>query len=155
MRIIWVLYFGFVSDLGFRGWDFLSLVVRSDLDDGGLSGVEHSDAATVELEDQAVLGVHADAVAGEAFAVVRQSDPLAQLSAEVAPGLDDLLFAPFGCTEPVVQGGEDPPGDGDTPALGAACHVEAGGNCLQIRREAVAGLMAVDADPDDVDAGGW
>ena len=71
-------------------------MARSGFDDGGLGGVEHSDAAAVELEDQAVLGVHADAVAGEPLAVVGQRDPLAQLSAQMAPGLDDVPFAPLG-----------------------------------------------------------
>ena len=39
-------------------------------DDVRVGGVEHSDAAAVELEDQALFGVHADAVAGELPSIV-------------------------------------------------------------------------------------
>jgi hypothetical protein len=42
-----------------------------------VGGVEHSYAAGVELEDQALFGIDADAVAGEFFAVENQRHPMA------------------------------------------------------------------------------
>lgn len=52
-----------------RQFQHLCFCRSCGFDDGGMSGVEHSDAATVELGDQALFWVHADAVAGESLAV--------------------------------------------------------------------------------------
>lgn len=114
-----------------------------------VGGVEHSDAAAVELEDQAVFGVHADAVAGELFAVVGEGDPLAQLRAQATPGLDHLLLAAFGRADPVVQRGQNPLGHGHPLARRPAGQVQAGGGGLEVLREVVFRLVAVDADADD------
>ena len=51
------------------------------IDDGGLCGIEHSYAADFELDDQALLRVYADAIAGELFAVIKQGYAMAKLDA--------------------------------------------------------------------------
>jgi hypothetical protein len=43
--------------------------------------------AYVELEDEAFLGVDSDAVSGEFSSVVEQSDPVAELDAQLSPAV--------------------------------------------------------------------
>lgn len=123
---------------------------QDDSPDGvRVGGVKHAAAAAVELEDQAVLGVYADAVAGEAFSVVGQGDPLAQLRAQAAPGFDHLLFVALGRPEPVVERREDPLSHRDPLAFRSTDQVQAGSGRLKVVGERLLRLVAIDADPDD------
>jgi len=115
-----------------------------------VGGVEHSYAASVELEDQAFFGVHADAVAGELPAVVGESDSLVQLRAEPVPRLDDPPGISLCRPEPLVQGGKDSSRHGHAPAAGPAGQVETGGGRLEIGGEVLLQLVAVDPDADDM-----
>jgi len=123
-------------------------------DDVCMCGVEHADTTPVELEDQAFLRVDADAVACEPFSIIRQCDSLPQLRAQAAPRVDDLLAASLGHPEPMIQRREDSLGHGHAPAPRAAGQVETCSCCVQIRREAVQRLVAVDPYADDVDRAG-
>ena len=115
-----------------------------------MGGVEHSDSAGVEVEDDAFFGVDSDAVSGEFSSVVEQSDPVAELDAQLSPAVYYPGTIVVGYLEPLVEAGEQSFGERNAVAGCAGFDVDACCDGFELGGEGRSGLVAVYSDADDV-----
>jgi len=120
--------------------------------DAGVCCGEDADAAGVQLEDQAILGIDADAVACEFFAVGNECHAATQLGAKTSPTCDYLIWGLASIGQPVIERGEQPLCKRDAVADRSAFDVDACGDGAKIGWEGLNLLVAVDAYADDVSA---
>ena len=76
-------------------------------DDRCVCSVEESYCSGVELQDQAFLGIDADAISDEFVAVEDKADSVAELDAQFPPLLDYLRAVGAGDFELAVEAGEE------------------------------------------------